>query len=661
MPPSLRRVGLSILAGVAAQALGAVHAARAQQPPPRPPRDTVRRDTTFVVPLPAPTDTIPRDSASEARRRRQAARDSAGRDTAAVRTDTIKAPLAHALTPVLADVGQPLYWDRRALFASGALTLLDLMERVPGLTGFRARWIGDPMFGAYLGDVARVRIFHDGVELDPLDVRTRGLVDLSSVQLWQLEDLAIERSASELRVYLRSWRYQRTTPNTRTDVLTGDEDTNIYRGFFARRFWNGASLQIAAQQWSASNRNLRGNAYDADALSLLSRVGWARGRWKADGFVDRTRRFRSNLPLGSSTFGQSTDEEIRTLDATETMAYLRAAFGDPEENGPWAQVIASTQGFKENSAHGTSPIPVDTVDTAVSRAQYVFTTGMTYRGVRLSAEDRLRRLRHAPLHSLSARASMDWRAATFSAFVERARPDTGDELRRVDLMARATLLPFLALSGAVGQVDAVRVSGATELGLSGSPQPYDGRSARAEVALRLRRALWVSGGVLARDSSELSAPVVLLNTRATPETPPVRRDRATGVFATVRGTLWKAIGADVVGVAWGDSSRFYRPKYQSRSELYLQTSWPRRFPSGNFNVYFGVTHEYRSAVVFPRAPTDARVSGSRVWSTLLELRLLQATLSWQFRNTRGDRYRLVPDADMPRAVSVYGVRWDFFN
>jgi hypothetical protein len=654
----LRRAWIGVAAGVVAQLLVAAQEARAQQPP----RDTVRRrDTTVVVPLPPPADTIPLDSASEARRRRRAARDSAGRDTAAQRTDTLKAPLARALSPVLTDIGEPFYWDRAALFASGALTLLDLLERVPGLTGFRARWIGDPMFGAYLGDAARVRVFHDGIELDPLDVRAGGLADLSAVQLWMLEDVAVERAAAELRVYLRTWRYARTTPNTRTDVLTGDEDTNIYRGFFARRFHNGAALQIAAQQWSSSNRNIRRTAYDADALSLLARVGWARGWWKTDAYLNRSRRYRSDLPLGSIPFGGA-EGELGSLDASETVAYLRAAYSDPDRDGPWAQVVASTQAFKENSAHESTGLVPDTVDTAVTRAQYVFTTGLTYRGVRLSVEDRLRRLRHEPLHSFSGRASANWRAATFSAFAERARPDTGDEVRRADVMVRVAVLPFLSLGGGVSQVSAAKTSELTLAGRSGSPQAYHGKAARAEVALRLPRSLWLGGGVLARDSATVSSPVAVLKSDTARKLPPRRRDRAYGYFTTIRGPIWKAVGADVMGVMWGDSSRFYRPRFQTRSQLYMQTNWLRRFPSGNFGIYFGATHEYRSDVLFPTSETAAtRIGGSRVYSTLLELRLLQATLSWQFRNTRGERYQLVPGSDMPRAVSVYGVRWDFFN
>ena len=40
-----------------------------------------------------------------------------------------------------------------------------------------------------------VRLFYDGIELDPLDPRTGGVADPITAQIWTLEDLTIERSA----------------------------------------------------------------------------------------------------------------------------------------------------------------------------------------------------------------------------------------------------------------------------------------------------------------------------------------------------------------------------------------------------------------------------------------------------------------------------------
>jgi hypothetical protein len=50
-----------------------------------------------------------------------------------------------------------------------------------------------------------------------------------------------------------------------------------------------------------------------------------------------------------------------------------------------------------------------------------------------------------------------------------------------------------------------------------------------------------------------------------------------------------------------------------------------------------------------------------VISTLFELRLYDATISWQYRNVVGAIYSVVPGYTAPRAINYYGVRWDFFN
>ena len=104
------------------------------------------------------------------------------------------------------------------------------------------------------------------------------------------------------------------------------------------------------------------------------------------------------------------------------------------------------------------------------------------------------------------------------------------------------------------------------------------------------------------------------------------------------------------------------PEYHVRSELYFSTSWLRKFPQGNFHILASASHEYRTEVLFPVAEGPPQSSNQyRVISTLLELRLYDAVLSWQYRNVMGEIYSVVPGYSAPRAVNYYGVRWDFFN
>src|SRR5690606_38333089 len=106
---------------------------------------------------------------------------------------------------------------------------------------------------SYNGAFGRIRVFMDGVELAAITPRTGGLFDLSTIELWPLERVQVERGAGELRVHLRSWRVTRTAPDTRTDVATGQYRTNVFRGFFGRRLAHGEAIQFGFQQFSTGD------------------------------------------------------------------------------------------------------------------------------------------------------------------------------------------------------------------------------------------------------------------------------------------------------------------------------------------------------------------------------------------------------------------------
>ncbi|MFL5564143.1 MAG: TonB-dependent receptor plug domain-containing protein, partial [Gemmatimonadaceae bacterium] len=226
-----------------------------------------------VVPPPASQVPIPVKPATDS-----------GPDSARVKADTIKPPIGRSADPALYEIGPQYEWNRTDLLATGALTVVDLLDRIPGVTTFRSGWLATPQTATHNGDFRRVRVFYDGIEIDNLDNTTGGVLDLSSVQLWSLEHLSIERTASELRLYMRSWRVDNVDPYTHVDVATGNEDTNLYRGFYGKRFDNGGVLQFAGQQYGVTSSRFAGSG---DALSLLTRVGVAKQSWSVDAFVLR--------------------------------------------------------------------------------------------------------------------------------------------------------------------------------------------------------------------------------------------------------------------------------------------------------------------------------------------------------------------------------------
>jgi hypothetical protein len=552
--------------------------------------------------------------------------------------DTIKAPLAAAEAPTLADPSGSFVWDRRDMFSTGALTVQDLLDRMPGATGLRSGWISQPMITSFLGDPGRVRVFLDGLELRELDPRMENgrIWDLTQIPLWALDDLRVERGASEVRIYMRSWRVDRTTPYSRTDVYTGDQSTNLYRGLFGRRYQRGEVLQLAGQQFGNNPGRL---IESSDQLGILARIGVARETWSADALLLRGDRHRGR------TFTETNSDTIPSIESTRTDAYVRFGWGTPEK-GAWFQTVGSASRYAYAGQVGTSSTAIQ--DTTRSESQYLVTGGYASGPWHVSVAQRFRAGMRRRIATPLARAGWETRLLTVSALAEGRGVDS---TRRFEVAAVVRPLSFLFLSGAAGGEQALAAPDSVQFpGASSTP-----RFLRGEAGLRVRD-FWVSGGLLRRDAVVLDAPRIFR-----PETQTQSDPALQGMFMTVRGRLWKAVFADVQAMQWSDSGWYYRPRHQTRSELYVSTSLLERFPSGNFHLLASVVHEYRSSSLWPDSTGAIRLSGYRTISTLLQVRILQAEVFWNFRNLMGERYAHIPGYRLPRLSNIYGVRWEFWN
>jgi hypothetical protein len=463
--------------------------------------------------------------------------------------------------------------------------------------------------------------------------------DIAATPIWTLEELVVERAAEELRVYMRSWRVNKTTPYTRVDVSTGDLSTNSYRGFFGRRFSNSGALQLGAQQYSTEDLRAGG---DGDLLSIFGRLGWAKKQWSVDAVLLRTRHTRTEQLSDTTVIAN-----LPGLKGTRSDAYARIGYGDPD-GARWLQIIASTSRFGETNTKttitgtptGTEPLVGDTLDSTASRAQYLVTGGLKVLGASVSATGRYRVFNHRWYLTPSARISYDRGLLSTTAYVEQQESDS---TFRGDVSARLSPLPFLAIAGSVGRMSPIE----------GSTRPTS-LAYRGEVGLRLGR-MWATGGITSVDTTIVPAPRAY-DTLYSDAAIGAHR----GMFVTLRGPIWKAVGLNVVATKW--DSVAYLPKYQVRSELYASTSWLSRFPSGNFHILASIAHEYRTQVTFPVIEGKPLASDQyRAISTRVELRLYDAIISWQYLNILGAIYHVVPGFVAPRAINYYGVRWQFFN
>ena len=545
------------------------------------------------------------------------------------RADSIKPPLPRAELPRSLDIGAPYRWDRDQLAATGAVNLAELLERVPGVVGFRTGWIASPQLASYLGDAAAIRVFVDGIELAPLGARASPGFDLAEIPLWPLEEVVVERAPSETRVYARTWSVRNTTPFTRTDVYTGNEDTNIYRGFFGRRFGRGEALQLAGEQYGTSGDRF-GNG---DQLALLGRVGIGRSRWAADAFVLRANRTR---PLHTSDVTGAT---VTPLEARWTTAYVRASTGSSDA-GPWLQLIAASQAHRESSPHRQSA-PVDTADTTRSVADWIVTGGLAGERTQVSATVRARVGGGSTQLAQSARAGAALGPLALGLLGERYMADSAS---RLDATARLRVFGPLHLLASGEYVWDHRAAAANEQSIG----------ARAELGLGLGR-VWLTGGVVYRDTTVLPAAALFQQ-----EYVEALESEAIGALATVRGKVWRDVGIDATALAW-ESDGWYRPQHHVIGRLYVDTRWLTRFPRGNFGFLAWVQGEYRTEVPFPTADGPVYTTENRVLSFLVEVRIVDAVLTWQLRNAARLRETQVPGFWVPGPMQLYGVRWTFWN
>lgn len=622
-------------------------ALNAQGTPPRP--DSARADSTRR----APADTTKRPASDSTKRAPVDSANLAPADTGkAARTDTTKAkrpprdtvktPIVKPLTPRSTDIGASRWhWDRDQIFSSGAMTLGDLLAGVPGVTLMTTGFLLAPAVVAYYGDPGRVRIFLDGVELDVLNPRNGGIPDLALVPLWAMEDVQVERAAGELRVHLRSWRVDRTTPNTRTDVVTGTENLNLYRGFFGKRFDNGMALQLAGQQQSSISQG----GMDGDALGGLARFGWARGDWSVDGTwihqgIDRNYgdRFINTTPQLAT---------IPPYFGSEGISYLRIGWHDPDSSGPWAQFIASTlsEAKKDTTSTLTSALAgtpsSDSTDTLRSRAQYVIAAGFTKWGVRLSTTNRIRSINGKTYFSPGARAEYESKLLTISAYGERAV----DSTTRTDVQARLAPFSWINVGASVSR-------SAPSNAEAGAPVI----DSRLEVALGWKDR-WLTGGVITRSASIVSPPIELDTTLRAVASP-----ASNGVIVSFRGPLLLGVNFDLDAINWSVIDA-YRPQTQARARLWFESSFLHRFPRNNFHVMASGTFDYSTTMYVPSGtnPTGQSTPGAGIISTLLEIRISTAFIFWEYRNPVGAIYSTYPGYVMPRLVNMYGMRWQFWN
>lgn len=632
----------------------AATSANAQVRPDSARTDTLRRPGT---PLDSARARLsPEDSARNAAAQRRVDSIAAFR-----RGDTIKAPIARFEKPFSYELDERLRFNRDQILSSEATNLSELLAMVPGVTHYATGWLASAHMAAYAGNFARIRVFIDGLEMDNNDTRSNGILDFSEVHLWALDEITIERAAGEIRVWCRTSTVNRVTPYTRTDVYTGDLNTNGFRGLFAKRFMNGATLQVMGQQFATQQG--RQSAFDTQRLAgrgdganqtLIARSGWARRKFSADVYGVVTTRDRDEQS------GLDSNPPIPAYKAARREGYVRFGYGDTSA-GLWSQVILGSMRTRLEGIRTAGDTSSEKSDTTRSREQKVFAVGYRTKSMQFSFTERMRTFEGKSYNSPAVRYGFTSKRLSAGAYAESMPLDSS---YNVDGTVRFAPVDWAAVSLSHSRRLFSEYADKADGGdTTGVPRP-DETVTRLEAGLRWNKR-WFTAGVIRQSAFRQVWPSLLVDT--------VGRSLAlagNGYTVGYRGPLYKEIGLDLQGIHWdktGDDV-LYRPQTSVRADLYLTTNWLTRFPKGEFGFNAHVIYENRSPIKFNyRELADdgnqlaVNSLRAQIYTGLVEIRIQRATIFYHFHNMSGQAYELVPGIVMPRQVQMYGVRWEFWN
>lgn len=602
--------------------------------------DTIPPPPPDTVPT-APHDTIPPPVLDP--------RPPAGADTIPTHTDTVPAeaepePEPPALLPTLAAVGPAGWetgvweWSRTDLLGLPALSLLHLLERIPGITGIRTSPFGQPEAAAVFGATAgAIRYEIDGFELDPLTTPT---FDPTRLPLLALEHVRVERRVTGATVRIRTRAPVDARPHSVIEASTGDLRANLFRGTFLAPHVLGGSLALGFE--SFGSQTLTGGASN----HLAGSITWT---WVRDGggvqlAYHQSDMNRTGVGTGLSSLRRDWAVRARQELGPVTAEAFAGASSVEEEIGDLTVHEGTPQGGLRVASALPGPVPMEGSAALRLRshpglpAQELEVAGWATptSWLRVGVDAVHGRWAHGPATGRWTARAQAGPVLGLTVFADLGRAD------------RAVARAHPAVTGDPGDVsDPVLEPARIEFARGGR-----------RLGLQFQRAGVRIGAAAVAVSADSVAGFGL---EFDPTAPRFPAGDARGVEITFGlPTGWAPLRFEGWYVDMGVPPGWvYFPAEQWRAGL-VYHHLP--LPTGNLELFARVEHELRGAMTVPTGAELQTVDAYQATNLELTIRVLtvRAFLRWQNVLHRVGQTDLV-GFERPGQHIIYGVKWEFWN
>jgi hypothetical protein len=520
-------------------------------------------------------------------------------------------------------------FTRDSIDWAGALTLSDLLARIPGTYLLRAGGVGrpEPLNFAARG-AASLEVLLDGMPYRPLGPDSVG-VDPADIPLGVIDRVEIERWPSTLRVYLYTRSHDRLAARSSIALAAGPDKLAHYEAFLERRFRAGFGIGAGGDYLKVPPHGI--------ATGTFERTGyWLQASFNPDASHGLLLEYLGNA-LNRDEFSDVAAAGPR-LEGRRGELRARAFIGGKADGtGLRLDLLGSRSAFDSMAVSQT----IWSGGAALTfRAPVVSASAMALLANRWTSVDLSGRASWTPTSLLVLQAEGAYR-----------RHDGGRNTRWAGARAGLELPANLELSASARAGTEVAAPA-----IAASPE-QDVKEVEGAVAWSTRRigvdARIAHTAAFAPPAYQELPGIVLI-----PDVPATTWISAGGYlrpldWITVRGWYAQASSPAPSGLP---------PRHWSMTGT-IRTRLLRTFRSGAFDLKLELGYEGWRAGSLGQddVGTGVPLGEAHYVRSLVQVAIESFSIFWESRNLTGESVGYVPGYQVPKFSGMFGVRWGFMN